>query len=139
MLTRTETSHEAAMPELPLSAPTVRDIGLFQLAGPWPSKSGGCLSVPFALPYEAAKRFLEGDPTEFARNPQLIRGLRMFIVENMPAGGVGGGEFHRTRSEIIFTTRGKVRWSCEDLYGSSGSLRHRGRSSFKFRPLSFTR
>lgn len=119
MVKGAKTTVEPSLAMLPPTAPTVNDIAELQLAGPWSSKSGGHLSVPFALPYAEAKRFLEGDPSELARMPEVARGLRMFVVENMPVGGVGGGEFHRNRSEIIFTMCGKLSWSCEDLYGST--------------------
>jgi hypothetical protein len=97
--------------------PSVEDIQEFRLAGPWRSKSGGLLSVPFALPHAETMDVFDYDPAELARVPRDIRGLRMFVLEEMPAGGVGGGEFHRIRTEIAFAMKGKVRWVCEDVYG----------------------
>jgi hypothetical protein len=87
------------------------------MTGPWRSKSGGLLSVPFALSYAQTMDIFDYDHAELERIPRDIRGLRMFVLEDMPAGGVGGGEFHRIRIEIVFTVKGKVRWICEDLYG----------------------
>jgi hypothetical protein len=96
---------------------SVEDIRELPMTGPWRSKSGGLLSVPFTLPYAQAMNIFDYDPAELARIPRDIRGLRMFVLEEMPAGGVGGGEFHRLRIEIAFTMKGKVRWMCEDVYG----------------------
>lgn len=97
--------------------PSVHDIRELRMTGPWRSKSGGLLSVPFALPYAQAMDLFDYDPAELAGVPRDIRGLRMFVLEDMPAGGVGGGEFHRIRVEIVFTVQGRVRWLCEDLHG----------------------
>jgi len=97
--------------------PTVDDIKEIPVTGPWRSKSGGELSVPFALPHARAMELFSYDEAELARIPRDIRGLRMFALDNVPIGGVGGGEFHRIRSEIAFTVRGRLRWVCEDLYG----------------------
>jgi hypothetical protein len=97
--------------------PTVQDIRELRLTGPWRSKSGGLLRVPFALSHAQTLQLFDYDPDELARIPRDIRGLRMFVLENIPAGGVAGGEFHRIRFEIAVTTRGRVRWRCEDVYG----------------------
>jgi len=96
---------------------TVDDIRELRMTGPWRRKSGGILSVPFALPYVQAMDIFDYDAAELARLPRDIRGLRMFVLEDMPAGGIGGGEFHRIRIEIVFTVKGRVRWMCEDVYG----------------------
>ena len=98
--------------------PRVGDIRELRMTGPWRSKSGGTLSVPFALPYARMMDLFDYDPAELDRVPLDIRGLRMFVLEDMPTGGVGGGEFHRIRIEIVFTVKGRVRWVCEDLYGA---------------------
>lgn len=97
--------------------PAVADIREIPVTGPWRSKSGGELSVPFALPHARAMELFSYDEAELARLPRDIRGLRMFTLEDVPVGGIGGGEFHRIRSEIAYTVRGRLRWTCEDLYG----------------------
>lgn len=97
--------------------PTVEDIREFRMTGPWPSKSGGFLSVPFMLSHAQTMEIFNYDPEELERIPRDIRGLRMFMLEDMPTGGIGGGEFHRIRIEIAFTMKGRVRWFCEDVYG----------------------
>ena len=99
------------------SPPTVDEIKVLPAAGPWRSKSGGELSVPFAMPYRQAMDLLSYDEDELGSIPRDIRGLRSFTLEDIPIGGIGGGEFHRIRSEIAFTVRGSLRWSCEDLRG----------------------
>jgi WxcM-like protein len=97
---------------------TVEDISEIRMAGPWRSKSGGLLSVPFALSHAQTADFFDYDRAELRRIPRDIRGLRMFVLEDIPAAGVGGGEFHRIRVEIVFTVEGRVRWTCEDVYGN---------------------
>lgn len=97
--------------------PSVSDIRELAMTGPWRSKSGGLLSVPFALSYAQTMDIFDYDATELDRVPRDIRGLRMFVLEDIPVGGVGGGEFHRIRIEIVFTVKGRVRWLCDDLYG----------------------
>jgi hypothetical protein len=101
----------------PQNPPTVDDVLELTVTGPWPSKSGGSLSVPLAMPHAEAMKFLQPDPIELARLPSNIRGLRIFVIEDVPKGGIGGKEFHRIRTEILFTINGKTRWTCEDLYG----------------------
>ena len=97
--------------------PTVEDIRETAMTGPWRSKSGGTLTVPFALPYAYTMDMFGYDDAELDRIPLDIRGLRMFVLEDIPIGGVGGGEFHRIRVEIVVTVKGRVRWVCEDVYG----------------------
>src|SRR5688572_14659009 len=99
--------------------PSVDDIRKLRLTGPWRSKSGGLLSVPFALAHAEAMAIFDYDPAELALLPRDIRGLRMFTLEDVPAGGIGGGEFHRIRIEIAFVAKGQDRWICEDVYGGS--------------------
>ena len=76
---------------------TVDDIRELRMTGPWRSKSGGLLSVPFALSHVQTLDIFDYDQTELDRIPRDIRGLRMFVVEDIPGGAVGGGEFHRIR------------------------------------------
>lgn len=97
--------------------PSVDDIEELAVTGPWRSKSGGELSVPFALSHARAMKLFSYDDAELARISRDIRGLRLFTLENVPIGGVGGGEFHRIRSEVAFTVKGCMRWVCEDLHG----------------------
>lgn len=74
---------------------TMDDIRELRMTGPWRSKSGGLLSVPFALSHVQTLDIFDYDQAELDRIPRDIRGLRMFVVEDIPGGAIGGGEFHR--------------------------------------------
>jgi hypothetical protein len=72
-------------------------------------------------PKEAAE-FLLCDPVEIDRIGVDVRGLRMFFVHSVPKGGVGGRSFHRVRKEVSFVACGTVRWTFEDLHGTTTEL-----------------
>jgi len=110
------------MDSLPRNPPTVDDVREFRMTGPWQSKSGGALHVPISLPYPQAMRFFDYDPVELGRIPVDIRGLRAFTVSDITAGGIGGMQFHRIRTEISFVIKGKVSWRFEDLYGATREI-----------------
>jgi WxcM-like protein len=114
---------------------TVEDIREIRMAGPWPSKSGGLLFVPFALSHAQTMDLFDYDRAELDRLPRDIRGLRMFVLEHIPAAGVGGGEFHRIRVEIAFTIKGIFRWTCEDVYGGRKVLVSSRDSILRFPPF----
>lgn len=97
---------------------SVAQIGVFPNEGPWPTKSDGELNVLFArhLSYITGL-FFEYDADELEKIPRDIRGLRMYRVDNIPKGGIGGNEFHRIRQEIIIPIRGRLVYECEDLFG----------------------
>jgi hypothetical protein len=82
--------------------PSIEAIRVILPAGPWRSKSGGRLDVPFLLPHAEMLRLFEHDAGELARIPADIRGLRVFALRDIPRGGIGGGEFHRLRTEVVF-------------------------------------
>jgi hypothetical protein len=103
---------------LPRKPPTIDDVREICTTGPWPTKAGGHLVVPFAWTPSEAAEFLACDPVELQRIPVDIRGMRMFAVSDVPRGGVGGREFHRIRKEIVVVTFGRVRLDCEDLFGA---------------------
>lgn len=96
---------------------SVEDIRVVPVAGPWRSKSGGMVTVPFVLPHAEMLQFFSHDPAELACIPADISGLRIFTLDNVPRGGIGGREFHRLRTEVAITTKGRVRWNFEDVYG----------------------
>lgn len=97
---------------------SVAQIGVFPNEGPWPTKSNGELNILFArhLSYITGL-FFEYDAQELEKIPRDIRGLRMYRVDNIPKGGVGGKEFHRIRQEIIIPIKGRLVYKCEDLFG----------------------
>jgi len=106
------------MKGLPKNPVRINDVGNFLVKGPWPTKSGGLLNVLFALPVlEIRNRFFQYDEKELDRIPVDIRGLRVYTVRGLPKGGIGGGEFHRVRSEIIICLAGRVIFGLEDLFG----------------------
>lgn len=111
------------MDTLPRNPPTVADVSELRTSGPWPSKSGGALSVPIALSHTDTRRFFDYDPAELERIGVDIRGVRVFFVSDAPVGGVAGRQFHRIRTEIAFVIKGSVRWRFEDLYGATRELR----------------
>jgi hypothetical protein len=113
-----ETALQITEPMRPRNPPTVDNVQEISTRGPWPTKSNGVLSVPLTLSHLDAMRFLQPEPVELARLPFDISGLRIFVVDDVPRGGIGGKEFHRIRTAILFTINGKIRWICEDLYGS---------------------
>src|SRR3989344_4735726 len=82
------------------------------------TKSGGELSVLFALTQEIARKLDEYDEMELEKIPVDIRGKRCYLVSNLPEDQIGGTEFHRVRQEIVFVKRGSVLWECEDLRGN---------------------
>lgn len=86
--------------------------------GPWETKSGGTLEVAFCIPWDKLKNVLFNyDSDELHKLPTDIRGLRVYRVQDLALGRIGGNEFHRIRTEIVFCTKGSVLWSCEDLNG----------------------
>ena len=107
------------METLPSNPPTVADVRELRASGPWPSKSGGDLSVPVMLSHAETTRFFDYDPVELERIGVDIRGVRVFFVAGAPASGVAGNQFHRLRTEIEFVVEGSVRWELEDLYGAT--------------------
>ncbi len=84
--------------------------------GSFPTKSGGVLSVPFALPFHIVKSFFEYDEEELKKVPKDIRGLRYYLVEKLSKGQSGGNSYHRVRREAVFGIKGAVKLMCEDIY-----------------------
>jgi hypothetical protein len=120
------------MHSLPAKPSTIDDVREIPTNGPWPTKAGGALTVPLAWTPSETAEFLRCDPAELQRIAVDIRGMRIFAINNVPQGRVGGGEFHRIRKEVIILTVGGVRVDCEDLYGKRKqvALSHRGRSIY---------
>lgn len=97
--------------------PSIIDAHIINPLGPWPTKSKGQLIVLSAIPIAELQKFLKYNHDELAKVPINIRGLRHYLVGNLPLNGIGGGEFHRIRREIVFAITGEVKWECQDLYG----------------------
>ena len=116
------------MTERPNDCPTVSDVRILESRGPWNTKSGGTLNVAVALPLaEVQSRYFRYEPRELERVPLDIRGLRIYTVDNLPKGGIGGNEWHRIREEMVFGIAGSLRWICEDLAGNKKELIINGR------------
>jgi hypothetical protein len=84
-----------------------------------PSKSGGNLHVMLQLNRRDLKGFLG-----------TSKALRIYIVNNIPKGGVGANEFHRLRSEVITAENGAFMLFLEDLYGRRKSVNLRERATY---------
>jgi len=104
--------------EIPQKNATVDDVAILSAAGPWRTKSGGSLSVPFSMKVEEALEYVSGHAGISDEAPD-IRGLRIYMISDLENGAIGGGEFHRVRKEYAFTASGSVRWACEDLFGGT--------------------
>jgi dTDP-4-dehydrorhamnose 3,5-epimerase-like enzyme len=100
---------------------SIDDVQVIDSRGPWQSKSGGQLNVHFALPREALEAFLDYDNPEFSivesRSGHDIRGLRHYAVSDIPAGSIGGKEYHRARTEYVRAAAGSAIWQCVDIAG----------------------
>lgn len=120
--------------------PTIAKVRTLEPRGPWTTKSGSRLSVLIAHPLDAAQDVHDGDGSAFAnafvtaqsfltyddaevrRLPHDLRGLRIYLNDRMPKGGVGGLEFHRIRQEFIMSIAGRVRWTSEDVDGATTTV-----------------
>lgn len=99
--------------------PTVEDIVTIEGKGPWDTKSGGKLNVLFGISLELLQeKFFKYNTAELEAIATDIRGLRSYIVTGLVKGAVGANEWHKLRSELVFAAKGRVRWSCEDVYGN---------------------
>lgn len=98
----------------------VSNVQIFDIKGPWQTKSGGELSQLFNLPAEIIQSsFFQYDTDELAAIPNDVRGLRAYRVRDIPKGAVGANEWHKVRHELVFALSGRVRWLCEDVYGDT--------------------
>ena len=103
---------------------TVEDVQQTTVQGPWKTKSDADLSVLFKFPYQFLESFLRYEPTELSHLPREfdIRGLRGYLVRDIPLGKIGGMEFHRIRNELIVGLEGRVVVECEDVYSGRKRL-----------------
>lgn len=100
-------------------SPSINDVIVTEAGGEWPTKSGGTLNVLYKLNWNIVERFLRYDDTELQNIPVDIRGLRSYRVKNIPKGVIGANEWHKVRNEIVFVLKGKMKWTCTDIYGDS--------------------
>lgn len=92
--------------------------------GPWKTKAGGELMVLNATPLtelqkDGPRSFLYYEKNELERLPVAfdIRGLRTYTNRRIPAGTIGGTEFHRVRGKFIHCLDGEVEFTMENLGG----------------------
>ncbi|MCF8304488.1 MAG: WxcM-like domain-containing protein [Bacteroidales bacterium] len=97
---------------------TVEGIRLFNVQGPWHTKSNASLSVLFAMTFSEISDYFSYDDDELVNIPEDIRGLRSYSVTGLKKGSRGGMEYHRIRQEILFAFSGKVKVEAEDVYGN---------------------
>ena len=115
---------------------SVAQIGVFPNEGPWKSKSGGELNILFARHLSfITGLFFEYDADELEKIPRDIRGLRMYRMDNIPKGGIGGNEFHRIRQEIIIPIKGRLVYECTDLFGQKRDFDLTPKTSIWLPPL----
>ena len=54
--------------------------------------------------------------------PGDMRGLRSYVVEDIPKGSIGGKEWHKARTEYIRAAAGKAVLECVDLDGNEREI-----------------
>lgn len=102
--------------------PTINDVQVIPIRGPWRTKSDANLDVLFSFNYTQLQDFFNYDSDELAISTQDIRGLRSYRVSKLSKGSIGGNEWHRIKKELIFITKGKVEWTVKDLEGATKSF-----------------
>lgn len=107
----------------------VDSIQTHETRGPWRSKSGGNLDVMCAMSRKALSRFLDFDNPDFETLPHDIRGLRLYTVSDIPAGAIGGAEWHKIRTELVTALSGRAILQCVDLQGAQRDFTLDGRVS----------
>jgi len=95
----------------------VDEVRTYMSRGNWATKSGGVLSVMLVAPYPFPKKFFKYNNEELKKTGD-IRGMRVYTVRDIPEGMIGGKEFHRVRQEIVFATKGRIKWMCKDMFGN---------------------
>ncbi|OGZ15147.1 MAG: hypothetical protein A3G11_02085 [Candidatus Lloydbacteria bacterium RIFCSPLOWO2_12_FULL_51_9] len=111
------------LPQTP-TFPTVLDIHVFEAGGPWKTKSGGNLAIQFGapgIPFQMIMEYFQYEAEDLSRQKDL-KGFRIYTVRDLPAGTIGGTEWHRVRQEMVFALDGKVEWECEDVSGNHRSF-----------------
>lgn len=102
---------------------SINDIQLFYGDGPWTTKSNAQLNVLFSIPFNSIEQhFFEYNKEDLDAIGFDVRGLRSYIVQDIPKNSVGANEWHRLRHEIIVCIKGKVLWEFEDLMGEKREI-----------------
>lgn len=98
--------------------PSIDDVWVIETNGEWPTKSGGNLSILLRIDFALVESFLTYDPDELKNVTFDIRGLRSYMVKNVPKGSIGANEWHKIRNEIVYCLEGSFDWECKDVYGN---------------------
>ncbi len=103
--------------------PSVDQLKRLNSRGPWATKSGGKLGVLFGIDFDEIQEvFFKYREEELRKIPVDVRGLRSYVVSDLPAGTIGANEWHKLRHELVCAVKGSVRWVCEDVYGSTNEF-----------------
>ncbi|MCK5059894.1 MAG: WxcM-like domain-containing protein [Candidatus Pacebacteria bacterium] len=122
--------------KLPDTIPSVKDVQIMNVRGPWDTKSQGKLMAVYAMPYAVVQsRYLDYDSEELHKISSDVRGLRIYTVRDLPAGKIGGIEWHRIREEIVFVLDGSFQWECEDFQGGKRQFTLDSRSGLWIPPF----
>ncbi len=101
------------------SVPTICDVQQLRNNGPWPTKSNGHLNVLFGISFtDLQEKYFHYEESELVKISQDVRGLRSYTVAGLQKQAVGANEWHRLRNELVFTVKGRVLWTCEDVFGN---------------------
>lgn len=104
----------------------IDDIRTIETRGPWTAKSGGLLNVMMALPQDEVSGFFDYSRPGFDAIEQEtgvnIRGLRIYDVNKIARGNIGGMEWHAVRTEYVAALGGKALWQCTDASGRETEL-----------------
>lgn len=103
--------------------PRINNVFTLKAQGPWTTKSGGELKARFEFPNAFLGYFFSYNQEELSKIPMDLRGFRIYTVEKVSKGNIGGTEFHRIRKEIVLGLEGAFEWECEDLFGSKLIIR----------------
>ena len=97
---------------------TINNVFLLNNNGPWTTKSNAELNVLFGLDLDFIQKiFLKYNKKELSKLKTDIRGLRSYIVKNIPLNSIGANEWHKVRNEIAIVVEGEIEWSLMDTNG----------------------
>lgn len=101
---------------------TIDSIQHLPIKGPWTTKSNANLDVLAALSHEQTRQLFTYSNDSLSASSRKNRGLRIYRVSNLQSGAIGGNEWHRIKKELIFVTKGSVRWNLSDQYGTTQEI-----------------
>lgn len=105
------------MKDKPKYAPTIEDVEVLKIEGPWGTKSSGQLYRLYMMDRKELKEFQHLDKRERNSLSKDIRGQKAYIIKGIPRGQLGGAHFHRARDELLFCLDGKLTYQLDDVHG----------------------